>query len=157
MRVLPMYPREQIRVGALALQQSTPTCRPAPTGQFLPRLRPHLVPSTQLQRNAQSASHVQVRPSTTTASSPVAMRTPAKPGPTNGPQPRLDVTGRLGQRIRRLRVERNMTQTRMAEEFGLDRTYLSDLECGRKSVTLPTLDTIARGFKMSLSELFEDV
>ncbi len=157
MRVLPMYPREQMCVGAPAFQQSTPTRRPSSNPLTLPRLRPRLLPSSQMQRNAQFGSHVQVRPATV-ASSPVAMRSSvAKTSEPNGSQPRRDVTSRLGQRIRRLRVERGLTQTRMAEEFGIDRTYLSDLECGRKSVTLPTLETIARGFHMTLSELFEDV
>lgn len=72
-------------------------------------------------------------------------------------QPHVNVTARFGQKLRRMRLDRGLTQTRMAEELGIDRTFLSDLECGRKSLTLPTLATIARGLGMTLSELLKGI
>lgn len=50
-----------------------------------------------------------------------------------------------------------MTQTSMAARFGIDRTYLSDVEGGRKSASLPTLEVFALGFGLSLSELLRNV
>ncbi len=50
-----------------------------------------------------------------------------------------------------------MTQLRMAVEFGIDRTYISDVERGRKSISLPMLEVIALGFQLSLSELLRDI
>lgn len=41
----------------------------------------------------------------------------------------------------------------MAEHLGIDRSYLSDMERGKKNVCLPTLKLIAQGFDMSLSKL----
>lgn len=113
-----------------------------------------LVPRTQLQRNSEAASRVPGHPVALPFVLRSRSRAVAGPPPT---RPHVNVTSRFGLRIRRLRVERNLTQTRMAEEFGIDRTFLSDLECGRKSVTLPTLERLARGFGMTLSELFEGV
>jgi transcriptional regulator with XRE-family HTH domain len=49
-----------------------------------------------------------------------------------------------------------MTQSTLAVEFGIDRTFISDLERGRKSICLPTLEVLALGFKMSLSELLHE-
>lgn len=63
----------------------------------------------------------------------------------------------MGQRLRELRRERQLTQLRMAVDFGIDRTFISDVETGRKSISLPFLEVIALGLKMSLSELLEGV
>ena len=50
-----------------------------------------------------------------------------------------------------------MTQLQVAIEFGIDRTFLSDLERGRKSVSLPFLEVFALGFGLSLSELLDQL
>jgi transcriptional regulator with XRE-family HTH domain len=50
-----------------------------------------------------------------------------------------------------------MTQLRMATEFGIDRSFISDVERGRKSISLPMLEVIALGMNMTLSELLQDI
>ncbi len=69
----------------------------------------------------------------------------------------LDVSSRFGLKLRQLRRERNMTQLRLAVEFGIDRTFISDVERGRKSISLPMLEVLALGFQLSLSELLRDI
>ena len=69
----------------------------------------------------------------------------------------LDVSGRFGMRLRQLRLERSLTQLRMAIEFGIDRSYISDVERGRKAISLPMLEVIALGLKVSLSELLREI
>ena len=69
----------------------------------------------------------------------------------------MDVSSRFGVRLRQLRRERNLTQLRMAVDFGIDRTFISDVERGRKSISLPTLEVMALGLEMSLSELLRDI
>lgn len=41
----------------------------------------------------------------------------------------------------------------MSERLGIDRSYLSDMERGKKNVRLPTLKLIAQGFDISISKL----
>ena len=69
----------------------------------------------------------------------------------------LDVSSRFGLKLRELRRERSLTQLRMAREFGIDRSFISDVERGRKSISLPMLEVIALGMKLSLSELLKDL
>ena len=71
--------------------------------------------------------------------------------------PSLDVSSRFGIRLRELRHERNLTQLRMARDFGIDRSFISDVERGRKSISLPMLEVIALGMKISLSELLRNL
>lgn len=68
-----------------------------------------------------------------------------------------DVQSRLGRRLRELRRERRLTQMRMAVDFGIDRTFISDVERGRKAISLPFLEVIALGMKLSLSELLKGI
>ena len=69
----------------------------------------------------------------------------------------MDVSSRFGVRLKQLRRERNLTQLRMATDFGIDRTFISDVERGRKSISLPMLEVIALGLKISLSDLLRDI
>jgi DNA-binding XRE family transcriptional regulator len=84
-------------------------------------------------------------------------------GATSGTPPRtpfflpIDVSSRFGARLRELRRERNMTQLRMATDFGIDRSFISDVERGRKSISLPMLEVIALGMNMTLSDLLQDI
>jgi transcriptional regulator with XRE-family HTH domain len=51
---------------------------------------------------------------------------------------------RLGERIRQLRTTKNWTQEDLAGECGLDRSYVSGLEVGRRNPTYLNLLRIAK-------------
>jgi DNA-binding XRE family transcriptional regulator len=95
-----------------------------------------------------------------TSASPFVVQRPLNSAASRRPEnfylPR-DVSSRFGVRLRELRRERNMTQLQMAVEFGIDRTFISDVERGRKSISLPMLEVLALGFNLSLSELLRDI
>lgn len=55
--------------------------------------------------------------------------------------------------LRELRKERQISQEALAFDAGLDRTYISLLELGRRSPTLETMLAIARALGISLTEL----
>lgn len=46
-----------------------------------------------------------------------------------------------------------MTQAQLAHRFGIDRSFLSQVERGSKSLSLPTPEVLALGFKVGLSDL----
>jgi transcriptional regulator with XRE-family HTH domain len=62
-----------------------------------------------------------------------------------------DLLIRLGNRIRRLRKKRGWTQVEMAEQVGIDRSFLADVERGKRNVSILNVDLIAKGLKISLS------
>jgi transcriptional regulator with XRE-family HTH domain len=64
---------------------------------------------------------------------------------------------RFGQRVRKLRQKRGLSQVEMAHHFGIDRGHISDLERGKKSVCLPMLEVLSKGFGISVSELMRGV
>ena len=50
-----------------------------------------------------------------------------------------------------------MTQVELADYLGLRRTYISDLERGKRNVSLLTLEIVARGFGLSVSQLLRKI
>lgn len=64
---------------------------------------------------------------------------------------------RLGKRIRSLRKDRGWTQEELAHRSGLNRSYMSDVECGRSDLSLSTLQKIARPLGISVAELLTGV
>ena len=68
-----------------------------------------------------------------------------------------DICIRFGQKLRKMRLERKRTQTDMAVHLGMDRSFLSDLERGKREPCLRTLEVIAQGFEMSIPQLLSRV
>jgi transcriptional regulator with XRE-family HTH domain len=64
-----------------------------------------------------------------------------------------DIRIRIGRRLQKLRKQRGWTQVQMAEQLGLDRSYLADVERGKRNISIVNLEVIARGFGLTLSKL----
>jgi transcriptional regulator with XRE-family HTH domain len=65
-----------------------------------------------------------------------------------------DLLIRLGDRIRKLRKKHGWTQVEFAERVGIDRSFLADVERGKRNVSILNLDLMAKGLRVSLSQLF---
>lgn len=57
--------------------------------------------------------------------------------------------------IRRLRVERGLSQERLAFDSGIDRAYLGALERSQENPTVDLLDRIAAILGVSIGDLFK--
>lgn len=64
------------------------------------------------------------------------------------------VVKRVGERIRRLRKNKGLTQEQLAELSGLHTNYVGQVERGEKNLTVETLEKIVRGLGVTLEELF---
>lgn len=59
----------------------------------------------------------------------------------------------LGDRIRRRRKFAGWTQVQLPETIGIDRSFLADVERGKRNISILNLDLIAKALKVSLSRL----
>lgn len=59
----------------------------------------------------------------------------------------------FGQRLRELRLERGLSQERLGELAGLDRTYVSSAEAGRRNVSLKTIHKLAEALEVEARDL----
>lgn len=62
----------------------------------------------------------------------------------------------LAWNMRRLRVMQGMSQERLANDAGVDRTYVSRLERRMENATLSILDKLAETLSVHVSELLRE-
>ena len=61
---------------------------------------------------------------------------------------------KLGNRIKTIRKSRSLSQKAMAEKCGMDFASYSNIENGKRNVTVFTLQRIINVLKLSFNELF---
>jgi transcriptional regulator with XRE-family HTH domain len=60
----------------------------------------------------------------------------------------------LGERLRALRTARGLSLAQLAKRCGCSTSFLSQLERGRSSISIPVLGTVCQALSVSLSEFF---
>ncbi len=60
----------------------------------------------------------------------------------------------FGERVRVLRKLLNISQDELAFRADLHRNYISDVECGRRNVSLKAIEKIANGLNVPIDTLF---
>jgi len=60
----------------------------------------------------------------------------------------------FGKAVRRLRLEAGLTQEALAHEVGISSNYLSDVERGRRNITINLLFDLAAGLNVTSGSLF---
>ena len=66
-----------------------------------------------------------------------------------------DICTQFGRKVRKLRLARGWSQTYLAVHTGLGRPFISDLERGKKEPCLRSVEILALGFEITLSQLFK--
>ena len=61
----------------------------------------------------------------------------------------------VGQRVRALREESNLTQEQLALMTGVGRSYLAKVEAGNRNATIDCMEKVALGLGVTLGQLFE--
>lgn len=62
-----------------------------------------------------------------------------------------------GKAVRAIRQDKKISQEELADLCGLHRTYISDIELGKRNVSLENIDKIAQALQVKKSELFVEV
>ena len=60
----------------------------------------------------------------------------------------MDLIQIFGDNVRKYRKERGLSQEKLGEESGLHRTYIGDIECYRRSISLGNIQKIAKALKI---------
>lgn len=61
----------------------------------------------------------------------------------------------VGNRIKEYRNKRGISQESLAHEAGLDRTYITSVECGKRNISIVNLEKITKALNVKLSEFFD--
>jgi transcriptional regulator with XRE-family HTH domain len=69
----------------------------------------------------------------------------------------MDIQTRIGQRIKALRVAKDLTQEAVAFNADIDRTFMNHIENGKRNISIATLEkVICQGLQMSFPDFFND-
>lgn len=66
----------------------------------------------------------------------------------------LDIIKVFGNNVRKYRTKLGLSQEKFAEKCGLHRTYISDIECFRRSISLDNIQKIADALEIKTHILF---
>jgi transcriptional regulator with XRE-family HTH domain len=69
----------------------------------------------------------------------------------------MDVRQTIGWNLRRIRVEKGLSQERLALEASIDRAYVGRVERGQENVTVSTLEALSNALHVHVSEFFAEV
>ena len=69
----------------------------------------------------------------------------------------MDIKERFGKNLRALRIEQGLSQEAFAEKCGLHRTYISDIECFQRNVSLESIQKIADALEVDAYYLLMDL
>ena len=67
-----------------------------------------------------------------------------------------DPVAAFARRLRRIRQERGLSQEQLASIAGLDRTYVSSCEAGRRNATIRTIDRLSGALGVDPAVLVSD-
>jgi transcriptional regulator with XRE-family HTH domain len=68
--------------------------------------------------------------------------------------PKAEIQKVLGQSIRKHRVRLDLTQEQLSEKSQMHRTYLADIERGKRNPSIETVRRLAQALEIPISEIF---
>ena len=66
----------------------------------------------------------------------------------------MDIKLRFGNRLRELRQQQSLSQEKLAFLCGLHRTYISDVEIGKRNISIENIERLSKALAVSLQEFF---
>lgn len=64
---------------------------------------------------------------------------------------------RFGERVREIRLYRNMIQLDLGEAIGMERSEISKIENGKKNIEFNTMVRLAEALEVELSDFFSPI
>ena len=68
-----------------------------------------------------------------------------------------DIVERFGERVRKLREAKGMSQIALAEKMGVEQPGISLVETGKQEPCLRYIELLALGLEIPLTKLFKDL
>ena len=66
-----------------------------------------------------------------------------------------DDATRLGNNLKQIRIEKDITQIEIAKRLNVDRSFISNIENGKNNPTLSTITSLAKVLDISINELLK--
>ena len=66
----------------------------------------------------------------------------------------MDIKLLVGKRVKELRNELGISQEELADLAGLDRTYITSVECGRRNISIINIEKLAKALNVTVKDFF---
>ncbi len=66
----------------------------------------------------------------------------------------MDIKILVGKRVKELRNKLGVSQEELADLAGLDRTYITSVESGRRNISIVNIEKLAKALNITLAEFF---
>lgn len=66
----------------------------------------------------------------------------------------MDIKILVGKRVKELRNKLGVSQEELADLAGLDRTYITSVESGRRNISIVNIEKLAKALNVTLAEFF---
>lgn len=66
----------------------------------------------------------------------------------------MDIKLLVGKRVRELRNSIGISQEELADLAGLDRTYITSVECGKRNISIVNIEKLAKALNVTLADFF---
>ncbi len=66
----------------------------------------------------------------------------------------MDIKKKFGEKVKKLRLDRGLSQEGLANEANLDRTYIPGIEKGERNVSITVIEKLAIALKVDIRDLF---
>lgn len=67
----------------------------------------------------------------------------------------MDIRVKFGKRVRKARLNQDLSQEELAHEADSNRTYISDVERGRRNPSIEVVERIAKALGVSMGSLLD--
>lgn len=68
-----------------------------------------------------------------------------------------DINSKIGERIRELRTEKNISQEALSHLAEIDRTYMTGVESGKRNVSVKVLEKILIALDTNYKDFFNNI
>ena len=68
----------------------------------------------------------------------------------------MEVKSKIGNRIKELREQKNMSQKDLSYSADLDRSYIASVENGKRNISIVNIEKIAIALEVSVKEFFNN-
>ena len=66
----------------------------------------------------------------------------------------MTIQQEFGERVKKIRTQKRISQEKLAELAGLHRTYISSIELGKRNVSLQNIQALASALEIPIYQLF---
>ena len=66
----------------------------------------------------------------------------------------MNLQQKFGQRVRELRTAKGWSQEALAYKAGIDRTYMTDVENGKRNISIQNIEKIITALNITLQDFF---